>query len=196
MSPHDASARVLLISHPATREQKAGVFPLDEPLDARALADLAAVRWSAPRSTRVVVSPELRTRQSAEALGLAATEAAELRECDFSRWRGRALESLPVEELLAWLQDVTVAPHGGESFHGLMLRVGGWLDAQRNAGTVLALTHASVVRAAVVWALQGLPDAAFLRIEVAPLTLTDLRFSGGHWRVRSVGVPLVGGDLD
>lgn len=192
MSSYAPPTRITLISHAATREQKAGILPCDESLDARALAELATVAWRPARDSRILTAPELRTRQTAEALGLKATEMADLRDCDFGRWRGRSLEALREEEISQWLRDVTAAPHGGESFHSLMIRVSIWLDAQRVAGPVVAVTHASVVRAAVVGALQ-VPDEAFLSIEVAPLTATDIRFSGGHWRVRSVGVPLIGG---
>jgi broad specificity phosphatase PhoE len=196
MSPYAPPTRITLISHPATREQKAGIFPRDEPLDAQVLAELAAVAWRPPGDGRILTAPELRARQTAEALGLVATEVLDLRDCDFGRWGGRSLEALQEEEIAGlsqWLVDVTAAPHGGESFHSLMTRVGRWLDTQREAGPVVAVTHASVVRAAVVCALQVSPEEAFLRIEVAPLTRTDMRFSSGHWRVRSVGVPSTGG---
>jgi broad specificity phosphatase PhoE len=192
MSPIVAPTHITLISHPATREQKAGIFPLDEPLDAQTRATLANIPWKAPRNARMLTSPEQRTRQVAEALGLAATETPELRDCDFGRWRGRSLQSLQAQELSElseWLSDVTATPHGGESFRDLMARVGLWLDAQRDAGPTVVVTHASVVRAAIVCALQA-PLDAFLRIEIAPLTITEIRFSGGSWRVRSQGARL------
>jgi broad specificity phosphatase PhoE len=146
-----------------------------------------------------LTAPEFRTRQAAQGLGLSAIEAPELRDCDFGRWRGLSLETLQTEDcppLLEWLSDITAAPHGGESFQNLMTRVGVWLDAQRDTEPIIAVTHASVIRAAVVHALQVSPHEAFLRIEVAPLTTTDIRLTGGSWRVRSVGVPLSSEILD
>jgi broad specificity phosphatase PhoE len=175
------------------------MFPGDEPLDLQTLAEVEGVSWKAQRDVRVLVAPEQRARQTAEALGLVGAETSELRDCDFGRWRGRSLEELQVEELtglMEWLSDVEAAPHGGESFYNLMIRVGMWLDSQREGGQVVAITHASVIRAAVVHALQLSPDAAFMRLEVAPLTMTDIRLTGGSWRVRSVGVPLVKAKLD
>jgi broad specificity phosphatase PhoE len=194
MSLYAPPTRLVLISPPATREQKAGIFPCDEPLDSQAAAELAALAWRPPGNGRSLTAPELRARQTAQGLGLSATEAPELRDCDFGRWRGRSLETLQAEEFSAlaeWLRDITVAPHGGESFHNLITRVGRWLEAQRDAGPIIAVTHASVIRAAIVHALQVAPHEAFLRIEVAPLTTTDIRLTGGSWRIRSVGVPLV-----
>ena len=192
MNTYAPPTRITLISHPATREQRNGIFPHDEPLDAKALAMLSAVAWKPPRSSRILTAPELRTRQTANTLGMSAVEAPELRDCDFGRWRGQSLETLDPEEIAKWLTDINAAPHGGESFHSLMTRVGRWLDGQRDTGHVVAITHASVIRAAVVHALGLTPNQAFLRVEVAPMTVTDLRLTGGSWRVRSVGVPLEG----
>jgi broad specificity phosphatase PhoE len=196
MSPYAPPTRLTLISHPATREQKAGIFPCDEPLDDQTIAGLAALAWKPSGSGRILAAPELCTRQTVQGLGLVATEAPELRDCDFGRWCGRSLEALQAEELSEWLRDIAVAPHGGESFHNLITRVGNWLDSQRDAGPIIAVTHASVIRAAVVHALQASPHEAFLRIEVPPLTSTDIRLTGGSWRVRSMGVPLISGTLD
>jgi broad specificity phosphatase PhoE len=191
MSPYAPPTRITLISHPSTREQKAGIIPRDESLDAQALAELAAVVWRPTGNSSLLTAPELRTRQTAGALGFAATEVPELRDCDYGCWAGRSLESLQPIEISEWLSDIAVAPHGGESFRNLMTRVGNWLDGQRGVGPAVAVTHASVIRAAIVHALQLSPDQAFLRIEIAPMTMTDLRFNGDSWRVRSVGVPLM-----
>jgi broad specificity phosphatase PhoE len=53
----------------------------------------------------------------------------------------------------------------------------------------VAVTHAAVVRAAVVVTL-GAPPAGFWRIDVAPLTATVLRGGPGRWTVRGTGLPL------
>lgn len=193
MKSNALHGRLTLISHPATREQKAGIFPLDEPLDEQSLRELASAPRRVPRDIKVFAAPELRTRQTSDALGLNAIDDSELRDCDFGRWRGRSLEELQSEEvqsLIDWLNDIRAAPHEGESFYKLMTRVGAWLDRQRGAGPVVAVTHGSVIRAAVVYAMQGSPHQSFLRLEVSPLTMTDIRFGNGFWCIRSVGVPL------
>jgi broad specificity phosphatase PhoE len=147
-------------------------------------------------SRHILTAPEVRTRQTAGALGLDATEESELRDCDFGRWLGRSLETVEMDELSVWLTDIAAAPHGGESFHDLMTRVGYWLERQRDSGTVVAITHASIIRAAVVHALHSSPRGAYLRIEVGPLTISEIRLTGGSWRLRSVGVPLTGVTLE
>jgi broad specificity phosphatase PhoE len=194
MSQYAPPSRITLICHPATPQQKAAVFPADEPLDARSLEQLSAVAWKAPKSASILTAPERRTRQTAESLGVNTTDAPELRECDFGHWRGTDLESLQAKDpagLSRWLSDITAAPHQGESFYELVIRIGRWLDTQRGAGHVIAVTHASVVRAAIIQVLQAPPHEAFHRIEVEPLTMTEIRLSRDHWRVRSVGVPLI-----
>ena len=50
----------------------------------------------------------------------------------------------------------------------------------------IAVTHPAVIRAAIVHALQ-VPLPAFWRFDIAPLSLTDLRFNGGVWSVRCAG---------
>ncbi len=62
------------------------------------------------------MAPEQRTRQTAEALGLNAIEAPELRECNFGRWYGKDLETLLEEDpsgLSDWLNEIDAAPHQG-----------------------------------------------------------------------------------
>ncbi len=67
-------------------------------------------------------------------------------------------------------------------------RVGVWLDALPAAGNqgnqgnapVIAFTHASVIRAAVLHAL-GAPSATFRQLEIAPLSVTTLRRSAQGW---------------
>lgn len=67
----------------------------------------------------------------------------------------------------------------------LTARVGGWLDTVRNTGApLLAITHAAVIRAALAHAL-GLPVAATLAIDVAPLSRTTLSFND-RWRLQEL----------
>ena len=92
----------------------------------------------------------------------------------------------------AWLTDPDAAPHGGESLTALLGRVAAWLDvdhAEEDAGHVVAVTHAAVVRAALVVSL-GAPASAFWRIDIAPLTATVLRGRPGRWTVRGTGLPV------
>jgi broad specificity phosphatase PhoE len=158
------------------------------------MAKIAALGWKAPRAHRIVSGPERRAKQTAEALGLSAENAAELRDCDYGAWRGYTLnevEHRQPEEVLAWLSDPGAAPHGGESILQLITRIGNWLKEQIAADHTIAVTHPAVIRSALVHTLQS-PPSSFWRIDIAPLSLTDLRWNGRVWTVRSSGCALPG----
>jgi broad specificity phosphatase PhoE len=187
-----STTRLTLIRHAPSEATRRSAFPLDEPLDARGLE---AARALAPRLGRFDAAwtgPALRAGETAEALGLTPTVAAELDECDFGAWRGRTLAELNAEDpvaVAAWMEDPTAAPHGGESLLALLERVGGWLSARADDGSrMVAVTHAGVIRAAVVCALDA-PALAFWRLDVAPLSRTVLHAHDGRWTVRGVNLP-------
>ena len=129
------------------------------------------------RSDRCLTSPALRACQTAEALLLDATVEPALRDCDYGRWAGLSFDHVQTKEpaaLADWLCDPAAAPHGGEAILSLIERVGAWLDAQSGIpGKTVAITHASVIRAAVVHAI-GAPPQSFWRIDIAPLSITSL----------------------
>jgi broad specificity phosphatase PhoE len=91
------------------------------------------------------------------------------------------------------MRDPEAAPHGGESIVGLIRRVAAWLEAQNGMrGTTVAVTHASVIRAAIVHAIEANPRS-FWRIDVAPLSVTALSGNGGRWTLSAIG-PLMGSE--
>jgi len=207
------NTRLLLISHASTAAMRAGRFPADDPLDARGLAEAQAARKRLAMpddDAAVFVSPAVCARDTALALGLAATVDTTLADIDYGKWHGRRLVDLANEapqDLAAWTRDPDFAAHGGESFSQLVERMGEWLDALDDAisegtsGTsrrgmsdatsaprqtsrnVIAVTHAPVIRAALVHALGASP-AMFPRIEIAPLSLVELRRSQRGWTWR------------
>ena len=183
-----------LLCHAATPATRASGFPADEPLEPRARDKLAAGTWSLP-ADRAWTSPALRASQTAEALGLDAAAEPALRECDYGRWAGRSFEAVQAEapEAVAeWMGDPGAAPHGGESLLDVMARVGAWLDAQGGTpGHVVAVTHASVIRAAILHAIEAGPRS-FWRIDVAPLCLVKLSGHAGRWTLGSIA-PLAPG---
>ncbi|MFG2867917.1 histidine phosphatase family protein [Streptomyces sp. NPDC048338] len=138
----------------------------------------------------VLVSPSVRCRETAEALGFpAAAPVDALAGCAMGRWRGRTLDGLVGEEeesVAAWLSDPDAAPHGGESLRALRERVGGWLDAPHPADRVLVVAEPDVVRAAVVHAL-GADDRIFWRLDVRPLAGVHLSGRSGRWNLRLDG---------
>ncbi|MFM0340909.1 histidine phosphatase family protein [Paraburkholderia fungorum] len=181
--------RLLLVSHAPTAAMRAGRFPADDPLDDRGRVDILAAqtRLSLPDDATAFVSPAICARETASALGLMATVAAGLADLDYGQWHGRRLADLATEapqDLATWTRDPEAAPHGGESFSQLVKRVGLWLDAQSGAPdetrNIVGVTHALVIRAAIIHVL-GVSPAVFPRIEIAPLSVIELRRSPRGW---------------
>jgi broad specificity phosphatase PhoE len=182
--------RLLLVRHASTDAVRAAAFGADEPLDAGGRAAAERLGGRLPRAGEVLVSPTRRARETADCAGLAVSgEDLALAECDFGRWAGRTLRELAEDDpeaVHAWMTDPDAAPHGGESLTTLLARVRDWLTAQAGRDrTAVAITHAGVVKAAVVSAL-GAPAAAFWRIDVAPLAITELHAHDGRWTVTRV----------
>jgi broad specificity phosphatase PhoE len=187
-----STTRLTLIRHAPAAATRRSAFPLDEPPDARGLDEARGLASRLGRFDAAWSGPGLRARETAEALGLDAMVAPELDECDFGAWRGRTLAELHAEDpaaVAAWMEDPAAAPHGGESLLALLERVGGWLSARAGDGSrTVAVTHAGVIRAAVVCALDA-PPLAFWRLDVAPLSRTVLHAHDGRWTVRGVNLP-------
>jgi len=174
--------RLSLICAAAPLGMRPGTFPQDEPSDVAGFApDLGAI-------AHLLTAPELRARQTAGVIGAATVEPS-LAECDYGTWRGRDLAEIGATNpagAAAWIADPAKAPHGGESIAALLERVGGWLDRIEATGHTVAVTHAAVIRAAIVHVLAA-PASAFWRIDVEPLSMTDLRRHAGRWTLRSLG---------
>jgi broad specificity phosphatase PhoE len=188
------TARLDLLAHGASEATRAARFPDDEPLETSAVGALQAMRGRLRFYARVLTAPAPAARETATALGLNAEVEIALRDCDYGRWRGLASKVVAEREpdaFATWLADPHAAPHGGESVAALIERVGDWLaQSLAREGATLAVTHASIVRAAIVNAL-GAGPSAFARIDVAPLSLTRLSGHGQRWNLVALG-PLGG----
>jgi broad specificity phosphatase PhoE len=187
-------ARLDLMAHGASEATRAARFPDNEPLEASAAQALEALRGRLRPYARVLTAPARAARETAAALGLNAEVEPALGDCDYGRWRGLASKDVAEREpdaFAAWLGDPAVAPHGGESFAAVIERIGAWLtQSLAREGATLAVTHASLVRAAIVNAL-GAGPSAFARIDVAPLSLARLSGREGRWNLVALG-PLGG----
>lgn len=184
------SLRLTLLAHAATAATRAAAFPADEPVEPGGAARAAALAGTLGRADAAWCAPALRARQTAEALGLAATPEPALADLDVGCWTGRSLADVGAadpEGLARWTADPACAPHGGESVAGLVERVAAWLAGlHHHRGHAIAVTHAAVVRAAVVVALDAGP-AAFWRIDVEPLSAARLRLHAGRLTLRALG---------
>jgi broad specificity phosphatase PhoE len=183
------TTRLRLLCHASTSAVRTSTFPADEELDAQGLRKLSGLSHRLQHSSRCVTSPTRRTIQTAAALGREATVEPMLRDCDYGRWTGRSFDEVQAKEpeaLADWIKDPSAAPHGGESVVAMIARVSAWLDTQLTTpGAILAVTHASVIRAAIVCALEAEPRS-FWHIDIAPLSLTQLSGNNGRWTLVSM----------
>jgi probable phosphoglycerate mutase len=156
--------------------------------EGRADAERAAARIAAlPRVDAVYASPLERTRQTAapiaRATGTRVRVAKGLLECDFGDWTGRRLATLRTSR--AW-QQVQTSPSrfrfpGGESFAEMQGRIWGELErlvAAHPGGTVVAVSHADPIKAAVAMAC-GIHLDLFQRIVISPCSVTPLLVGAG-----------------
>jgi broad specificity phosphatase PhoE len=184
-----------MVRHAPTGATRSAAFPVDESLDGRAVIAAAALGEVLPRNARVVSSPSRRCLETAGAGGRDCVEDARLAECDFGTWAGRTLTQVQESDpagMRQWFESVDASPHGGESLRVFYERVGGWLDAQADEdGSLVAITHAGVVRAAVVRALRA-PLDAFWRLDVAPLSVTEMHAHDGRWTVTRLNHEVTG----
>jgi broad specificity phosphatase PhoE len=163
-------------------------FEDGQPLSAAGLDSARAAAGALPSAAHVFASPSRRCGETAEALGLeAVTIAQQAAGCAMGRWRGRTLEEVSAaepEDVGRWLSDAGSAPHGGESVQQLCARIEAWLaELAAQHGRVVAVVEPDVVRAAVLGAL-GAPAQSLWRVDVEPLTATELSGRSGRWNVR------------
>ena len=170
---------------------------------AERIAELAAGLGRGRTVDAVYASPLERTvetaRPIARALGLSVRRDRGLIECDFGEWTGRPLRELMRER--SW-QTVQHAPSafrfpGGESFTELSARMAGTLERLSTAhpgGTVVAVSHADPIKAAVATA-AGTPLDLFQRLVVSPCSVSALAVGHGGAHVLCVNSTASLGEL-
>lgn len=175
---------LIVVRHGRTEANASGLLlgRLDPALDDEGQRQVAALGAALAGASRVVCSPLLRTRQTAEALGLPVTVDERWIELDYGVLDGTALRDVDRGLWARWQQDLSFAPEGGESLLALGERVRAACDdlaeecAERD---VVVVTHVSPVKAAVAWAL-GVGDEITWRLYAAPAAIT--RISTGSRR--------------
>ena len=186
--------RLHLICHAPSSANRVQIFGADEPLDDFGLKKLASVSAPLSSNAQVWCSPALQAVETATGLGFKARAEPLLRDCDYGSWKGRSLDEVFAQnpdDVAQWLQDPAVAPHGGESIVELIARTAVWLDSLLSADgssasrDIIAITHATIIRAAIVHAL-GAPAVAFWRLDIAPLSLTRLSGHQRRWNLTSM----------
>ncbi len=178
---------LLLVRHGTTSAVRRAAFPLDESLDVSARSAAADAAGSIGRLDAAYTSPARAAVETALALGTDADVEPALADCDPGRWGGRTLADLQEVEpdaLAAWLTDPDATPPGGESLSSVRIRLDTWLatQAERDPGRVLAVTHAAPIRAAAASVLD-LSHEATARLDLAPMSVTEVSVRAGRWRL-------------
>ncbi|MEE3354098.1 MAG: histidine phosphatase family protein [Actinomycetota bacterium] len=165
-----------VVRHGRTEANAAGLLlgHLDPELDEVGERQALAVARSLGPVDRVVCSPLLRTRRTAEAFTVRDGSPVEVDErwieMDYGEFDGRPLTEVSPETWELWRADLDWAPPGGESHRALGLRVRTALDdlfeASRTSELVV-VTHVSPIKVALAWAL-GVGDEVAWRTFVAP----------------------------
>lgn len=176
---------LIMVRHGRTTANASGLLQghVDNPLDelGRAQAAAIAAALSDLNQPRVLSSPLLRARQTAEAMGLAVEIDERFIELDYG-----ALDSVPVRDVDAetwarWRQDAHFVPAGGESLAALQARVEqacGALAADAAERDVVVFSHVSPIKASVAWALGVGPDTSW-RMNLGQATITRIRTAPG-----------------
>lgn len=184
--------RFLFVRH-ATCAQTDDVLlgrSVDAPLDARGerQARALAERLRRERPRRIETSPRLRARQTAQAIaattGLVPCVRSALDEIDFGEWSGRrfdALDADPRWRLWNAERDVASTPAGATiaEVQSRLLRLLGALSRRFPGATLVLVTHAEIVRSALLRAL-GAPAGDYRSIDVPPASTTTLHERGGR----------------
>ncbi|HVX42236.1 MAG TPA: bifunctional RNase H/acid phosphatase [Mycobacteriales bacterium] len=161
-----------------------------------AQAEAAAKHLAGEEFDRILTSPLVRSRQTAEivqrALRVPVDVEDGLIECDFGEWEGYSLKEVSdrwPDELAAWRESPRSAPPGGESFAAMTERV----DAARKriqrdyAGQKLLLvSHVGPIKGLLQVALEATPALMFrLHLDIASIS-TILWYDNGQASVRLV----------
>lgn len=151
-------------------------------------AEAVAARIAPLRPRALYASPLERTRETARpiaaAIGKRTVVHRGLVECDFGAWTGKTLTSLSKKPEWRQVQDSpsTFRFPDGESFIEMQQRM--WdtlhtLAERHRGGTIVAVSHADPIKAAVAMA-QGIPLDLFQRTVISPCSVSAIVLGRGR----------------
>ena len=149
---------------------------LDLPLDEVGLQQAALLTKVVHGVDRVVCSPLLRARQTADVFGIAPSIDERWMEVDYGDLEGCPIVDVPRETWRRMLTEPRFSPPGGESLEEMSDRVVAALaDLLEEARSrhVVVVTHATPVKAAMAWAL-GAPLDTIWRSHVDQASVTRI----------------------
>jgi broad specificity phosphatase PhoE len=173
---------LIVVRHGRTTANAQGLLlgRTDPELDELGARQASALGAAVAGAARVVCSPLLRTRQTADALGRPVTVDERWIELDYGVLDGVPLRDVPRSTWAEWQADLAWAPEGGESLADLGVRVRAACEdladecAERD---VVVVTHVSPLKAAVAWALSTTDDVTW-HLYAAPASVTRISTAG------------------
>jgi probable phosphoglycerate mutase len=184
---------ILLVRHGTTATTgkilpgRAPGLHLSEKGQAQASAVAARLGELTKKPVAIYSSPLERTKETAtplaSALHLKTQIDRGLLECDFGAWTGKRLSTL--SKRAEW-RSVQNSPSSfrfpdGESFSEMQLRIWSTLErlaAKHRNRTIVAVSHADPIKAAVTYA-QGVPLDLFQRTVISPCSITAIVVTNG-----------------
>jgi broad specificity phosphatase PhoE len=161
---------------------------IDSPLTHRGLEQARSLADTVAGADRLISSPLVRARDTAEALGTGLPVEIDERwvEVDYGEFDGRKLTDIPAEVWRMWRSDPAFVPPGGESLASAGARVRGACEelfadpdgAARGDGTVVVVSHVSPIKAAACWSL-GMGDEGAWRLYLANASATRITWGRG-----------------
>jgi probable phosphoglycerate mutase len=161
---------------------------IDSPLTERGRAQARSLADAVAGATRLISSPLIRARDTAEALGTGLPVEVDERwiEVDYGEYDGQELGTIPADVWAKWRSDPTYAPPGGESLAAAGARTRSALEElfgdpdgpARGDGTVVVVSHVSPIKAAACWSL-GIGDEGAWRLYLANASVTRIRWGPG-----------------
>jgi broad specificity phosphatase PhoE len=172
---------LLLVRHGRTDANAQGLLlgRLDPPLSEEGRRQAATLAAKIPDGARVIASPLLRTRETAEAFGRPVELDERWIELDYGELDGCRPEEVSENVWARWRTDASFVPAGGESLAALGNRVRSACDelsAEAAEDDVVVVSHVSPIKAAIAWALavddnvawrMFVRDASITRVAIA-----------------------------
>ena len=174
----------MLVRHGRTDINARGLLQgrLDPPLDEVGYVQAAEVAKSIGRADRVISSPLLRARETAEAFGAPVEIDERWIELDYGELDGLPVASVGMEVWQLWRADLGYTPAGGESIQAMAQRVlAACLDLADEAieRDIVVVSHVSPIKAAVTWALGVGTEAGWrTHLDAASITRVICRPDG------------------
>lgn len=191
---------LILIRHGEATANAAGQLlgRADVPLTPRGEEQVAALRPHLGDVRRLIASPLVRARRSAEGLGTGLEVELDGRwiEIDYGEHDGQALTQAPLAQ---WRLDPDYRPAGGESLAEVGARVRQACEELfPHQGDVVVVSHVSPIKAAVAWALDC-DDSVAWRMHLSTGSITRIDWHRDapvletfNWVPTPVGTPPAG----